>query len=76
MRAATSFCAPALLLLAAGCAVPTGDEPLGTTSEATTVCAAGTTVKGVDVSSYQGTINWASVKAAGIDFAFARISDG
>ncbi|HEY6463925.1 MAG TPA: GH25 family lysozyme, partial [Polyangiaceae bacterium] len=62
--------------LATGCAMPTGDEPLGTTSEATTVCASGTTVKGVDVSTYQGSIDWASVKAAGIDFAFTRVSDG
>ncbi len=28
---------------------------------------------GVDVSKYQGTINWESVKAAGIDFAMVRI---
>ena len=30
--------------------------------------ATGTTVKGVDVSIYQGTIDWTKVKAAGIDF--------
>jgi lysozyme len=40
------------------------------------VCAAGATIKGVDVSYYQGTINWTKVKAAGIDFAFVRVSDG
>ncbi len=28
------------------------------------------------MSVYQGTVNWTSVKAAGIDFAIARISDG
>ena len=36
----------------------------------------GPLVKGVDVSTYQGTINWAQVKAAGRKFAFIRVSDG
>jgi lysozyme len=31
---------------------------------------------GIDVSSYQGEIDWKRVKAAGIAFAFARVSDG
>jgi lysozyme len=39
-------------------------------------CAGGATVQGVDVSVYQGRIDWAQVKAAGIGFAFARVSDG
>ena len=40
------------------------------------VCAAGTTTSGVDVSYHNGTINWTSVKNAGYEFAFIRISDG
>jgi lysozyme len=40
------------------------------------VCAAGATTSGVDVSYYNGTIDWAKVKAAGNAFAFIRISDG
>jgi lysozyme len=32
--------------------------------------------RGVDVSSYQGAIDWRKVKAAGVTFAFARVSDG
>ncbi|HEX3758047.1 MAG TPA: GH25 family lysozyme [Kofleriaceae bacterium] len=40
------------------------------------VCAAGTTTQGVDVSYFNGTIDWAKVKAAGNEFAFIRISDG
>ena len=40
------------------------------------VCAAGTTTSGVDVSYFNGTIDWAKVKAAGNAFAFIRISDG
>src|SRR5262249_31771669 len=34
------------------------------------------TIEGIDVSIYQGTINWASVAAAGKKFAFIRVSDG
>jgi lysozyme len=41
-----------------------------------TVCGSGSTVPGIDVSYYQGTINWASVKAAGKVFAIARVSHG
>jgi len=40
------------------------------------VCPAGTTLEGIDVSVYQGTIDWAKVKADGIVFAFIRVSDG
>ncbi len=40
------------------------------------VCAAGPTTKGIDVSYYQGTIDWAKVKNAGVAFAFVRVSDG
>ena len=32
--------------------------------------------QGIDVSHYQGTVNWQSVKQAGISFAFAKASDG
>lgn len=31
---------------------------------------------GIDVSKYQGNVNWTAVAAAGISFAFARVSDG
>src|SRR5205085_10545153 len=40
------------------------------------VCAEGATTKGIDVSKWQDTINWTSVKNAGIAFAFIRLSDG
>jgi lysozyme len=52
-------------------------EPAACTSgSALTVCAGKSTLKGIDVSSYQGTIQWSQVKAAGIAFSFARVSDG
>ena len=62
--------------LLGGCAVQVGDERVGQSSDAVTVCAAGTVVQGVDVSVYQATVDWPTVKAAGLDFAIARISDG
>jgi lysozyme len=33
-------------------------------------------VHGIDVSVYQGNIDWPAVKGSGIDFAIARVSDG
>jgi len=40
------------------------------------VCADGATTKGIDVSKWQGTIDWTKVKSAGYAFAFIRVSDG
>jgi GH25 family lysozyme M1 (1,4-beta-N-acetylmuramidase) len=34
------------------------------------------TIMGIDVSSYEGTINWKSVKGGGYTFAFAKASEG
>jgi lysozyme len=71
------------VLLGACCSISCGGAPgdgnaqkVGWTSEPVTVCAGGSTVEGVDVSEYQGSINWGSVHGAGIDFAIARVSDG
>ena len=53
------------------------DAPdLATVDQAATVCGVGPTVKGIDVSYYQGTIDWAKVKADGVKYAFIRVSDG
>ena len=38
--------------------------------------AAAATTPGIDVSRYQGTINWTSVKNAGIQFAFIKATEG
>ena len=40
------------------------------------VCPGTTKVYGIDVSEFQGNINWAAVKAAGKQFAVIRVSDG
>ena len=51
-------------------------ERLGVWREAIVVCADGPTLEGIDVSYYQGTIDWDAVAADGIDFAIIRVSDG
>ncbi|MEI8256771.1 MAG: GH25 family lysozyme, partial [Deltaproteobacteria bacterium] len=40
------------------------------------VCATATTVRGVDVSVYQGTIDWPAAAAGGVDFTIIRQSHG
>jgi GH25 family lysozyme M1 (1,4-beta-N-acetylmuramidase) len=49
----------------------------GTAEQAmTNRCSGGNTVKGIDVSYFQGTINWNAVKNDGVKYAFIRVSDG
>jgi GH25 family lysozyme M1 (1,4-beta-N-acetylmuramidase) len=53
--------------------------PVASTGQAVTgsVCPGGATVRGIDVSVYQGgSVNWGAVKAAGYEFGIARVSDG
>jgi lysozyme len=52
------------------------EDACSSNASALTVCAKGAVIKGVDVSYYQGTIDWVKVKGAGIDFAISRVSDG
>ena len=69
---------PSLFVLAAGCGDGGGapTESVGQSSDAVTVCPAGGTLEGVDVSEFQGSINWGAVKGSGRAFAIARVSDG
>lgn len=69
------FTATALL---AGCSssAPNDSSCSAADHSALTVCAAGPTVKGIDVSTYQGQVNWTSAKSSGLAFAIARVSDG
>ena len=59
----------------AACAL---DEPatpvLGEARQEMAVCAAGPTVYGIDVSRFQGTIDWQQVKDAGVVYAYIQIS--
>src|SRR5258706_586289 len=67
--------AAAGLTIVVGCS---GDprESTGESREEVRVCPGATTVEGVDVSYYQGKIDWNQVKASGVKFAVTRISDG
>lgn len=85
-----SFVRSCLWLCLAGAVWSTsacGDEPapdwtagsqLGTVQEPITarMCPSGATVPGIDVSMYQGSIDWRAVAASGIAFAVTRIGDG
>ncbi len=61
-----------------GLAVACGSQPDNTCSNAAalTVCPDGLVVQGIDVSKYQGTVDWAAAKKGGVQFAIARVSDG
>src|SRR5271165_411558 len=69
---------PALLALPlGGCVAPTsgpGSEGTASTSEGMSICGQ-TTVKGMDISHYDGTIDWPTAKAGGISFAFAKATE-
>jgi GH25 family lysozyme M1 (1,4-beta-N-acetylmuramidase) len=77
--------------LPAGSTIPLGDGYMGVgyvqdakqfTPDTRQVTAAAVTPNatwspaGIDVSHYQGTINWSSVKAAGISFAYIKATEG
>jgi lysozyme len=55
---------------------PGSSESIGDAEQAFTVCAKGATVEGIDVSVWQGSVNWQSVKNSGITFGIARVSYG
>jgi len=65
-----------VVVSAVGCGGGGRGEAIGTDDSDVTSCATGATVQGIDVSKWDGTINWTSVKSAGNAFAFIRVSDG
>jgi GH25 family lysozyme M1 (1,4-beta-N-acetylmuramidase) len=65
------LCVPLLV----GCSAGGPGEPIGTALQADT-CATGTTLEGVDVSVYDGTVDWAQVKASGRAFGIAKATEG
>lgn len=58
------------------CSGEQATDSLSKLEQQATVCGAGPTVKGIDVSYYQGTIDWTKAKADGVEYAFIRASDG
>jgi GH25 family lysozyme M1 (1,4-beta-N-acetylmuramidase) len=65
----------ALCAVLVGCVEPGGD-PESSDDQGSTVCGDGPTVRGMDVSYYETSVDWSAAHAAGIDFAFIRVSDG
>ena len=53
-----------------------GDDGKADSSLGARVCPGASTVLGIDVSYYQGVVNWPKVKAAGVGFAVIRVADG
>lgn len=54
----------------------TPSDDLGESRDGLTVCAKGSTVKGLDVSHWQGSIDFAKVKADGYRFVFMKATEG
>lgn len=65
----------AVLLFLAGCRDDEG-APFAVDSTAIEACADGPTLDGIDVSKWQGAVQWPVVAGAGLAFAFIRVSDG
>jgi GH25 family lysozyme M1 (1,4-beta-N-acetylmuramidase) len=61
--------------LLAACAGGEPGERLGTARQAN-VCATGSTLQGVDVSVYDGVVDWTQVAASGRAFAIAKATEG
>lgn len=64
----------ALALSLAGCVAPVGD--VGWDKAPLVICPDGPTVAGIDVSHWQGTIDWDAVAASDVEFAIIRVSHG
>jgi lysozyme len=65
-----------LVIVGAPPAVGAQPEAAPFAADAFVDCGVARHVLGIDVSSYQGPIDWKRVRRAGIGFAFARVSDG
>jgi lysozyme len=72
MRSITCVACTGIALALIGCVAA---PPTGVVDEAQMVCAKGPTVKGIDVSHYDGAIDWGKVKAAGIGFAIMKATE-
>jgi lysozyme len=69
MRALAAFLIGAIAALASG-------RPARADGSDRPRCAGRSTVRGIDVSKWQGQVDWRAVRAAGVRFAFIRVSDG
>jgi lysozyme len=62
-------------LALAACGAP-DDREFGTLEQAATVCPGANTVQGIDVSSFQGNVNWGQVFSSGRRFGYAKATQG
>jgi lysozyme len=76
MKITRALVTVSLMLTACASSSDPSRECTDSTSEELRRCAAGATLKGVDVSFYQGNVSWSKVRRSGHRFAFARVSDG
>jgi lysozyme len=63
-----------VLVFAVGCGGADPEETASVTQEVK-VCANGPVIEGIDISHWQDTIDWPSVKADGIEFALAKATE-
>jgi lysozyme len=75
VRRALLLCAPLLAACVAACVNGAPGERLGTAEQAN-VCATGATLEGVDVSIYDGDVDWAQVASSGRAFGIAKATEG
>ena len=75
MRIVLAALALTSLVTAAACS-SSSDSTCSSNASALSVCAKGAVTKGVDVSVYQGVVDWTKAKSNGVEFAIARVSDG
>ncbi len=64
------------LLVAAGCLAPDETRDSSCAERDVVVCPDGDVTFGIDVSYWQGNIDWNDVASDGVEFAFIRVSDG
>ena len=57
------------------CVGCSGGGAIGSLQSAVELCPTGPVVQGVDVSHYDGTIDWVKAHASGIDFAFMKATE-
>jgi lysozyme len=66
----------AVTTLALAAAVAIAPRSVSADTGSRTRCPGRATVRGIDVSKWQGEVNWRAVRGAGVRFAFVRVSDG
>ena len=74
--AVVAVAAVVLSLSSIACQPPPAPPAVGVEYEGLSVCPGKSTLLGVDVSTYQGSVDWGKVKASGRAFAITRVGDG